>query len=54
MAPITWSDDYVTIWPGESATLQADYRTAELGGATPNVQVTGVNVAAKTVAAGPS
>ncbi|MFI9382960.1 glycosyl hydrolase 2 galactose-binding domain-containing protein [Kutzneria sp. NPDC052558] len=53
LAPITWSDDYVTIWPGESVTLKADYRTADLGGATPNVQVAGVNVAARTVPAGP-
>ncbi|WP_052395496.1 hypothetical protein [Kutzneria sp. 744] len=53
VAPITWSDDYVTIWPGESVTLQADYRTAELGGAQANVQVAGVNVAARTVAAAP-
>ena len=53
LAPITWSDDYVTIWPGESVTLQADYRTADLGGAQANVQVAGVNVAAKTVAAAP-
>jgi exo-1,4-beta-D-glucosaminidase len=53
LAPITWSDDYVTIWPGESVTLTADYRTADLGGAQPNVQVAGVNVAAKTVSAGP-
>ncbi|HTI28236.1 MAG TPA: exo-beta-D-glucosaminidase, partial [Kutzneria sp.] len=51
VAPITWSDDYVTIWPGESVTLSADYRTAELGGAQPNVQVAGVNVASKTVSA---
>ena len=53
LTPVTWSDDYVTIWPGESVTLQAGYRTAELGGATPNVQVAGVNVAARTVASGP-
>jgi archaellum component FlaF (FlaF/FlaG flagellin family) len=53
LAPVTWSDDYVTIWPGESVTLQAGYRTAELAGATPNVQVAGVNVAARTVTAGP-
>jgi len=51
VAPITWSDDYVTIWPGESVTLSADYRTAELGGAQPNVQVAGVNVASRTVSA---
>ncbi|AHI01904.1 carbohydrate-binding protein [Kutzneria viridogrisea] len=53
VTPVTWSDNYVTIWPGETVTLTADYRTADLGGATPSVQVAGVNVAARSVSAAP-
>lgn len=53
VTPITWSDDYVTIWPGESVTLTADYRTSDLGGATPSVQVAGVNLASQSVSAAP-
>ncbi|RKT51573.1 glycoside hydrolase family 2 protein [Saccharothrix australiensis] len=43
--PTRWSDNYVTLWPGESVTLDARYRAADLGGATPSVEVTGHNVA---------
>ncbi|WP_188316706.1 glycoside hydrolase family 2 protein [Solihabitans fulvus] len=43
VTPVTWSDDYVTIWPGESVTVHAQYRQADLGGATPTVQVSGMN-----------
>ncbi|CCH35458.1 glycoside hydrolase family 2 TIM barrel-domain containing protein [Actinosynnema sp. NPDC047251] len=42
--PTDWSDNYVTLWPGESLTLQARYRAADLGGATPSVEVIGHNV----------
>jgi hypothetical protein len=34
-------------------TLRADHRTAEVGGTRPDVQVAGVNVAARTAAAAP-
>ncbi|MFD8496999.1 exo-beta-D-glucosaminidase, partial [Amycolatopsis sp. NPDC059657] len=44
VAPAVWSDDYVTIWPGESTTLTAQYRRSDLGSATPTVKVGGVNV----------
>jgi exo-1,4-beta-D-glucosaminidase len=49
--PVTWSDDYVTLWPGETVTLQARYRTADLGGATPTVAVSGFNVPTQQVPA---
>ncbi|MEU4806719.1 glycoside hydrolase family 2 TIM barrel-domain containing protein [Actinosynnema sp. NPDC023587] len=42
--PTDWSDNYVTLWPGESLTLKAAYRAADLGGATPSVEVFGHNV----------
>jgi exo-1,4-beta-D-glucosaminidase len=42
--PVTWTDNYVTLWPGEAVTLRSDYRRADLGGVTPSVQVSGWNI----------
>jgi exo-1,4-beta-D-glucosaminidase len=47
--PIQWNDNAVTLWPGESLTLVAKYRTADLNGATPAVRVTGWNTGTQTV-----
>jgi exo-1,4-beta-D-glucosaminidase len=47
MLPILWSDNDVTLWPGESLTLTAHFATA--GAATPVVEVTGWNVPALSV-----
>jgi exo-1,4-beta-D-glucosaminidase len=49
--PITWSDNDVTLWPGESQTLTATYRGSLLNGATPVVSVSGWNVPGTVVAA---
>ncbi|WP_328647201.1 carbohydrate-binding protein [Amycolatopsis sp. NBC_00348] len=49
--PVTWTDNQVSLWPGESATLTATYRTADLKGATPSVRVAGWNTGTKTVPA---
>ena len=49
--PITWSDNDITLWPGESQTLTATYRAALLHGASPVVSVYGWNVPAATFAA---
>jgi hypothetical protein len=43
--PILWSDNDITLWPGESQTITATYRHDELKGATPVVSVAGWNVA---------
>ncbi|MDN3352117.1 sugar-binding domain-containing protein [Actinomadura sp. DC4] len=43
--PIRWSDDYVTLWPGQSQTLTARYRAADLRGSSPVVTIGGRNVA---------
>jgi hypothetical protein len=43
--PISWSDNDVTLWPGESETLHASYRGASLSGAALVVSVSGWNVA---------
>ncbi|MBW4715697.1 glycosyl hydrolase 2 galactose-binding domain-containing protein [Saccharothrix obliqua] len=40
--PVDWSDNYVTLWPGESVTLHATYRP--LGDTRPSVEVFGHNV----------
>ena len=43
--PVFWSDDDITLWPGESETLHASYRKAELRGRSPVVTIGGWNVA---------
>ncbi|MEV6723832.1 sugar-binding domain-containing protein [Streptomyces xanthochromogenes] len=48
--PVRWSDNQVTLWPGESATLTATYRTTDLHGAAPRLRVSGWNVPTATVA----
>jgi hypothetical protein len=50
--PITWSDNDITLWPGESQTLTATYDAASLHGATPVVSIFGVNVPRFDVPAG--
>src|SRR4030088_1922440 len=42
--PIFWSDNDVTLWPGESETLTASYRRADLHGSSPVVSLSGWNV----------
>ena len=49
VVPIMWSDNDVTLWPGESETLHATYRRSELDGAAPVVSVSGWNVATHDV-----
>jgi exo-1,4-beta-D-glucosaminidase len=47
MLPIVWSDNDVTLWPGESLTLTAHFATP--GAATPVVEVSGWNVTTQSV-----
>jgi len=47
-----WSDNDVTLWPGESETLTATYKSADLKGATPVVSLSGWNAAKTDVVAG--
>jgi exo-1,4-beta-D-glucosaminidase len=49
--PTLWSDDDITLWPGESETLQASYRMANLRGRSPVVSVAGWNVASIAIGA---
>jgi len=52
--PVTWSDNYVTIFGGESMTLEARYRVADSGGLSPMVRVQGHNVSLTTEPVGNS
>jgi len=47
--PVRWSDNEVSLWPGESVTLTATYRTADLHGSAPRVRVSGWNTPERTV-----
>lgn len=47
--PVRWSDNDVSLWPGESTTLTATYRTADLSGAAPSVRLSGWNVATRVI-----
>ncbi|MEU2061124.1 sugar-binding domain-containing protein [Streptomyces sp. NPDC013455] len=49
--PVRWSDNEVSLWPGESVTLTAVYRTAGLHGSAPGVRVSGWNTAERSVPA---
>jgi exo-1,4-beta-D-glucosaminidase len=42
--PVLWQDNYVTLLPGEKRELVASYRSKDLGGAKPVVEVRGFNV----------
>ncbi|MFI6405465.1 glycosyl hydrolase 2 galactose-binding domain-containing protein [Streptomyces sp. NPDC050548] len=46
--PVTWSDNEVSLWPGESKTLTVTYRTSELHGSAPRVRVSGWNTPERT------
>jgi exo-1,4-beta-D-glucosaminidase len=50
--PITWSDNDVTLWPGQSQTLTARYRASDLRGSRPVVSLTGRNLSDRVVRAG--
>jgi exo-1,4-beta-D-glucosaminidase len=42
--PVLWQDNYVSLLPGERREISASYRTADLEGKRPEVEVTGWNV----------
>jgi exo-1,4-beta-D-glucosaminidase len=41
--PVWWSDNYITLMPGETRTLSARYRLQDLGSAKPTLAVSGWN-----------
>ncbi|NUT35747.1 MAG: hypothetical protein HOV79_22050 [Hamadaea sp.] len=44
VVPVNYTDNYVSLWPGESTTITAVYATADLGGQAPHLRVRGYNV----------
>ena len=42
--PVTYTDNYITLWPGETKTITARYATADSGGQMVFVRVKGYNV----------
>jgi exo-1,4-beta-D-glucosaminidase len=44
VVPVTYTDNYVSLWPGESTTITAAYQTGDLGGQAPHLRVRGYNV----------
>ncbi len=51
LLPISYSDNDVTLWPGESQTIQATYAQSLLQGDNPMVSVSGWNVPSATYGA---
>jgi exo-1,4-beta-D-glucosaminidase len=44
VVPISYSDNDVSLWPGEATTITATYQTGDLGGLAPYLRVHGSNV----------
>jgi exo-1,4-beta-D-glucosaminidase len=42
--PVIWEDNYISLLPGEKREITATYRTKELAGAKPSVEVSGWNI----------
>jgi exo-1,4-beta-D-glucosaminidase len=48
--PVTYTDNYVSLFPGESITITAKYATADLGGQSPYLRIRGYNVPTLNIA----
>jgi exo-1,4-beta-D-glucosaminidase len=42
--PVNYTDNYISLWPGETTTITATYQTADLGGQPPCLRIRGYNV----------
>jgi exo-1,4-beta-D-glucosaminidase len=49
--PVTYSDNDITLWPGESQTIRITYAQSQVHGQTPDVSVSGWNLPGATVSA---
>jgi len=49
VTPIAYSDNYLSLWPGESTTITATYASSDLGGQAPYLRVRGWNVATTSI-----
>ncbi|MEU6969998.1 exo-beta-D-glucosaminidase [Kitasatospora aureofaciens] len=43
LLPVRWTDNQVSLWPGESTTITATIRTDDLNGSTPQLRISGWN-----------
>jgi len=50
--PVFWSNNDTTLWPGETETLTAAYRAADLDGLSPVISISGWNVPSSDIPAG--
>jgi exo-1,4-beta-D-glucosaminidase len=50
VTPISYSDNYVSLWPGESTTITATYASSALGGQAPYLRIRGWNVPTTSIA----
>jgi exo-1,4-beta-D-glucosaminidase len=47
--PVSYTSNYVTLWPGDSTTITARYQTSDLGGQAAYLRVRGYNVLTTSV-----
>jgi exo-1,4-beta-D-glucosaminidase len=47
--PVNYTDNYVSLWPGESTTITATYQTSDLAGQAPYLRLRGYNTPTTTV-----
>ena len=47
--PVSYTSNYVTLWPGDSTTITARYQTSDLGGQAAYLRVRGYNVPTTSV-----
>jgi exo-1,4-beta-D-glucosaminidase len=51
VASALWSNNDITLFPGESETVSVTYKASDLDGSTPTISLSGWNVAAQNIAA---
>jgi exo-1,4-beta-D-glucosaminidase len=49
VTPVNYSDNYVSLWPGESTTITASYQTSDLHGAAPYLRLRGYNIPTSSI-----
>jgi exo-1,4-beta-D-glucosaminidase len=50
VVPVTYTENYVSLFPGESTTITAAFQTADLGGQAPYLRVRGYNTPSTSIA----
>ncbi|WP_327266552.1 exo-beta-D-glucosaminidase [Streptomyces sp. NBC_01232] len=52
--PVRWDDNQISLWPGESAVLTAEYRAADVRGDAPRIRISGWNTPTTHITPDPS